>query len=164
MKSLLIFFCFLIGSYCYGEDRLYETYDTYRPYGKQERLYNEAEYYYKLKNLYKANKNTPTAPTIEQLKRWNDSRLPHKLTQQEYSNGTLNWPEFFLIGQQEEIVIIDRAMAGEMSFFDKMTVRASILPLESRLYEYRHLLTGNEKIRYRKFLEGLRAHQFYMEK
>jgi len=126
--------------------------------------YGEAEYYYKMKTLYRENRNTQTPPTTEQLQRWNDSRLPPRLTQDDFSNRTINWPEFFLIGNQPEMVQIDLAMSGEMGFYEKMTVRASVMPLEARLYQYRKSLTGNERIRYRRFLDALRGHAFYMEK
>lgn len=180
MKSLtiapLILFCCIFLSPCYSQNIVINNgARNYSPYsygsstiveqkGKYEQLYKEADYYYKLKELYNTNKNRPTPPTKEQLAKWNNSRLPHKLTQSEFSNGVVYWPEFFLIGQQPEVLTIDRAMAGEMGFWENMAVRGSILPLKSRLYEYRHLLSGNEKIRYMRFLEGLEAHAYYMEK
>lgn len=131
---------------------------------EQDIRYKNAETYYELKRLYEYNKNTPSAPAVEQLERWNDSRLPPKLTAEEFNGGIITWPEFFTISNMPEIVDIERAMAGKMGLWDKITVRRSVRPLESHLYRYRYLLTGNERIRYRRFLEGLEAHAFYIER
>jgi len=158
MKYIALLLIFLPLS-SYAQD--YDDHSKDYLYG---RMYNEADYYFKLKQLNKTNRIHPTAPSPELLQKLNYSRLPYKLTEQDYSKGVINWPEFFLMGNTPEVLDIDRAMAGEMGFWDNMVVRRSVEPLRDRLYQYRYLLSGNEKIRYMKFLEGLKAHQFYEEK
>lgn len=165
--KLLYLLLILLPQFSYGQNILVQTQqqDIVRSkdylYG---RMYNEADYYFKLKQLNKSNQIHEPAPSAETLKKCNDSRLPPVLTQEEYNGGIINWPEFFLMSDSPEVLDINRAMSGEMGFWDGMVVRRSILPLRSRLFEYRSLLSGNERIRYRRFLEGLEAHQFYEER
>jgi len=121
--------------------------------------------YFQMKTINKQYRDAQRRPppTQQQAIRYNQARLPDRLTAQNINplTGDIKWPFAFQINEfkdykaQMQAIFEKRAEQGFLDPYQFAEVKDLAAGMESELKKHRNILGGNATIEARKFLESL---------